>query len=281
MAQAKTSQRAVNILDLDLSKPFRGQVTISGEEAALLLPEYNVGNRRRRANLVLYLQRQIWNGEWQPDHPQPIVFSDKGRLIDGQHRLFAIAESRQTVVANVVTGVRDDLREYIDTGISRQLEDRVAFSNDHAENKRIAMLVNHWFIVDRASAGGTGGHGIKPTPDEARNLFEAHKAATLFVAQRMASKQRGLTTVPVMVALAQFYERHDKKAERFSDALLSPDGDIQPARRLREFLIAFSARGNTGGASARMTAYMRAVSAMRAYMADREVVQLRNASWAD
>jgi hypothetical protein len=262
-----------DIMDLDITIAFEGQVRISHEAAALLLPEFNRGNRRKRGNLVEYLLRQVENDEWQPDHPQPIVFSDAGRLIDGQHRLEAIAESGRTVVARVLCGVRDGLREYIDTGISRQLEDRVTFSPDLTENKRIAVLLNQWRSLDGNRPRG------KVTPAEAMNLFVAHRAALLFASGYMGRKQRGVTSAPVMVALAQFWERDAERAEQFADALMSPDGDVQPARRLREHVISLSGKGLTSGATARLALYLRSVGAMKAHMEGRTVAALRNASW--
>ena len=94
----------------------------------------NLKNRRIRKTLVEYLKRQIESGEWQSNHPQPVVFSDAGRLIDGQHRLTAIAESEvyngSSVCLRVETGASDGIREYMDTGIARTLEDRVELDSD-------------------------------------------------------------------------------------------------------------------------------------------------------
>ncbi len=266
-----TPQHIPDILDLDLSKPYSGQVRISAEAAALLLPEYNIGNRRKRSSLVLYLQRQIENGEWQPDHPQPLVFSDQGRLIDGQHRLYAIANSGETVIANVVIGVRDALREYIDTGISRQLEDRVSFSPDHVLNHHIAKIINQWFNL--AKRGG------KPTPSEALDVFNEHREAIMFAVVYAARHLRGLSAAPVIVALAQMWEKDSDKADSFAANLYSPEGQLQQARRLREYLISTSMKGMTSGESMRKQVYLKSIGAMRAYMEGRTVSVLRSAAW--
>jgi len=265
-----------NILDLDVEKPYTGQVSISHEAAALLLPEYNKGNRRVRKALVNYLLRQIQNGEWQSDHPQPIVFSADGRLIDGQHRLFAIAESGRTVLAMVVTGVRDALREYIDTGISRQLEDRVEFSSDPGQNQRLAQLVNQFASLQTGRPRGTS----KPTPSEALDIFTANKEGFMFSAHYMGRRIAGLCAAPVMVALAEYHSRDRDRATAFCESLLATDGDIQPARRLREHLIRRSAQGATAGGQARLDIYLKSVGAMRAHMEGRIISSLRSSTWA-
>jgi hypothetical protein len=94
-----------------LSLPFEGRVRISPQAAENIIKALNIGNRRVRRVLVEYLKAQIRNGEWQEDHPQKIIFSAKPRLIDGQHRLIAIVEAGIEVVAGVVLGARDELRE--------------------------------------------------------------------------------------------------------------------------------------------------------------------------
>lgn len=264
-----------NILDIDLTAPFQGQVQIGHEEAALLIAELNRGNRRQRNSLVNYLVRQIKNGEWQQDHPQPIVFSDAGRLIDGQHRLLAIAESGCTVVATIVAGVRDGLREYIDTGISRQLEDRVAFSSDPCENKRLAQLVNQYVALQSGRPRGSN----KPTPTEAMDIFVSHRDSFTFASNYMGRRLAGLSSAPVMVAVAEMHERDRDMTEAFCESLFAQDGAIQPARRLREYLIRRSAQGATAGGQARMEIYYRSVGAMKAALEGRTIASLRSATW--
>lgn len=260
-----------NILDLDITVQWQGQARISPEAANKILDMYNLRNRRRRGQLLDYLKRQILTDEWQADHPQPIVFSAK-RLMDGQHRMWAIAESNRTVIANVVTGARDELHEYIDTGISRTLEDRIRFCEDLRDNRRIAMIVNimSWVTV-------SGGKVVKLTPVEAVNVFQAHKDAIMFAADYAKKSIRGVTTAGVMAALVEMRERDAEKARVFADGLCSVNGEVQQARRLREYLL--SGRVSAGGSAGVRETYAKTVGAMRAYIEGRRVNALRSSSW--
>lgn len=258
----------MRLIDIPISIPWHGQATVNPEDANVILTRYNHGNRVVRKGLVEYLLRQILNGEWQPDHPQSIVFSPS-RLIDGQHRLIAISKSGKTVTVTAKTGVRDELRQYIDTGIIRTLPDRLLFVDDPVRNAGIAQLVtSHFSMFDNRK---------RPTPEESKKLFAAHEEAMNWVVKYKLRHVRGLTQASVCLALMYMYETDPEDAEEFAESLMDPDGTIQPARRLREFLI--SKRGIAFGQSARNEIYARCVSCMKAYLEGREVGRVRAGQW--
>jgi hypothetical protein len=264
-------QQTPDISSLDVSQPFEGFAWISPQGATNLIDVFNLGNRRIRRGLVEFLKAQIKTGEWQEDHPQKIIFSRKPRLIDGQHRLIAISESGQSVIAGVVCGARDELREYIDTGTSRTLEDQVAFVDDLNLNRSISTLIVFRFW-------GRGGQGMKrkPSPGEARDLFVSMREALVFAATNVVARRvRGLSRAPIGLAIAEFYERDPERATAFTEALMQPDGPIQQARILREFAF----RQDSAGRQKARECYLKSICAMKAFQENREVRVLRNAEW--
>lgn len=66
-------------------------VFVSPERARTMLGR-NEGNRQRRPSTVSHYADQMKRGEWQQTH-QPLAFDEDGNLIDGQHRLAAVAQS--------------------------------------------------------------------------------------------------------------------------------------------------------------------------------------------
>lgn len=240
---------------------------ITPETAAMWLTK-NVSNRRPRVMLVDYLSRQIKSGEWQSDHPQPIVFSDIGRLIDGQHRLMAIVKSGVAVKASVMYGARDSLQEYLDTGISRTLEDRLILHEDRNVNKKICEAVTAWHCIQYGYKG-------RPSPDQARALFDEHKLALLWVCCSLA-KSMGVGRCAVNVALAQYYERDSDKAADFRESLYRPDGHVQQAQMLRDYLVR-----SPGVGGRELTAHYigKSICCMKAHLEDREVKVIRVTSW--
>jgi hypothetical protein len=259
--------------DVDVTCPFDGQLIISPIAAEAALPA-NIGNRRRRNNLVAFLCKQIKAGEWQSDHPQPLVWSSNGRFLDGQHRLFAIIEAAVEVIAHCVCGARDELREYIDTGISRKLEDRISFHEDLRKNGLCAQLVNTIFNLRRPGMGSGSG---KPSPNEAWDIFTPRKDAIYWAVDVMTGKQRGVCRAPVILALLELYERDREIAQEFAIAMMQPDGALQQARVLRDFLLRQRAAG--GSQMVNVELHGKAVCAMKAAMDDREIKTLRISEW--
>lgn len=265
------NKRPINsICEADITKAWSGQIRISPDGAKYALV-FNIGNRRVRKALVDYLATCILSGEWQEDHPQPVVFSDAGRMIDGQHRMLAIIKANVEVIVNVVFGARDELREYVDTGISRTLEDRVDFDPDIRINQFIAAVINaySWLCMSSSKIG-------RLTPDLAKSIFNQHKESILFSAHFMKRNIRRVTRAPVACALVIMFERDEKKAKLFAESLCVLDGEVQQARVLRDTLIQGP---NGGGQAITVSAYGKSVSAMKAYLDDKPIKILRVQAW--
>ncbi len=252
----------------DVKKPGIARVVVTPEQAAKWLA-INDGNRRVRPGLVKYLSSQISSGEWMPDHPQPIAFSDAGRLIDGQHRLHAIIVAGVSVEARIEFGVPDKMREYLDTGISRGLEDRVCLIEDHRYNKVASQIVNYLFTSMTSST-------TRPSPEQAREIFESHRDSITWISQHKKNDQ-GIGRVSVVVAAMEYYERDREKAADFYSSLVIPDGPVQQSRILRDYLL--QANRITGGSTGRVQVYGRCVGAMKAHLEDREIKIIRVANW--
>jgi len=253
---------------IDLTKPRFCRCVISPEQAAVWL-DANLGNRLIRPRIVGFYARLITGGEWQHDHPAPIVFSDRGRLIDGQHRLAAIVEADQEITARVEFGAVDAMREYIDTGINRTLEDRVTFLEERWQNRWAARLVTILWFTEQGQRG-------KPTADEARATFEAHRKAITWLATHWRVVPK-VSINPVNLALVQFFERAcETLASEFYDTLTTTDGPVQPARFLRDWLLL---HGDEGGRAMFAERYAKTVAACKAYRDGRNVAVLRAASW--
>jgi hypothetical protein len=252
--------------------PWDGILTFTPNDAEIAL-SVNTGNRRVRGSLVDYLCRCIQGGEWQSDHPQPVVFSAHGRLIDGQHRMLAIQRTGCSADIHVRMGARDALRDYIDTGLSRTLEDRVTFDPDLQTNKNIASVINSygWLVHNKNNKIA------KLTPDEAKSIFGLHEESMRFAASLMSKNLRGISKAATAVAFVGFYERDKEKAAAFLTSLCTVDGDVQQARVLRDFLLT-STYGFAGQGASRLV-YGKSIAAMKANIENREIKILRVTAW--
>lgn len=103
-------------------------ITITPELAREYLAKNIDKNRPIRKAVVHAYAEQMKRGEWKIT-PQGISFDQKGRLIDGQHRLMAIIESGAKVPMYVTTGVPVDRMLMIDCGAKRTPADILSIAN--------------------------------------------------------------------------------------------------------------------------------------------------------
>lgn len=92
----------------------------------------NKSNRKVRPSWVDSLADSISRGEWLVTH-QGIAFNNKGELIDGQHRLMAILQSKGAVKVMVTRGLKSDAFSVLDNGIKRTLTDQTNINRKTAE----------------------------------------------------------------------------------------------------------------------------------------------------
>ncbi|MFA7185855.1 MAG: hypothetical protein WC082_13220 [Victivallales bacterium] len=96
---------------------FTQAVTVTPEMAKIFL-KHNTGNRRISDAVNQRYSRIMKAGDWR-FNGQTIVFSNMGRLIDGQHRLKAIIRSGLTLPMLVVYGIEDENFKTMDQGCKR------------------------------------------------------------------------------------------------------------------------------------------------------------------
>ncbi len=134
--------------------PFEGQLAslvknppensirmeITPSRAADML-KYNIGNRPCTATKVKLYARQMESGDWRYTRV-PIIFSDAGRLIDGQHRLNACLESETPITADVAFGAADESFAFIDVGKGRSAAD--IFAINQVQNAATMASATGW-----------------------------------------------------------------------------------------------------------------------------------------
>lgn len=92
---------------------------ITPDDAIIWLEE-RAANRPVSDRVVKDYSRQMKEGWWQ-DTPQGIAFGVDGKLIDGQHRLWAIVEAKIPIKMNIVWDVPPQAFHIIDRGLPRSV----------------------------------------------------------------------------------------------------------------------------------------------------------------
>lgn len=100
-------------------------------------------NRNIRPRSVRMYAEDMKAGRWKLTG-DPIRISKDGEVIDGEHRLRAIAQADVAIDTLVVYGVDMDARVAIDTGARRTLADHLAFLGESDTNNTASALNVLW-----------------------------------------------------------------------------------------------------------------------------------------
>lgn len=198
--------------------------------------ECNTENRkidqRRVVRYADMMRAKMWklNGE-------AIIFSKNGRLLNGQHRLWAVIESGESVDFLVVRGVEDDCFDSLDNPKLRNGSTVLSLAGKKNTSSLSAALVWKW----KYDSGQINSLAAGPTPAEIRRLADENpdfEAAAAYVGS--SKKLRKLCAPSVIVfCRAVFSRQSETRADMFFEGLetgtnLSEDS---PIYCLRERLV--------------------------------------------
>lgn len=159
-------------------------------------------NRPRNDSSVAKYIRQIKQGRWQLTH-QGIAFNRNGILLDGQHRLWAIVQSGQTVMMRVFVDQETEHYDVIDCGRNRSHLDVIRMSLKDAS---ISTL--HTTTLKCMLAGRDCRINNRWSSDELADLYVPYSGAVDFAVSRLrACRDRRVNdpTVRGVVARAWYY----------------------------------------------------------------------------
>ena len=231
---------------------------------------FNTRNRHARKTNVEYLASMMKTGQWRDDHSHGIVFSNTSRLIDGQHRLMAVVASERPAIMRVDTGCDDTMHQHIDSHVPRAMCDRVSFADDKALNKQVTMVIVAYVRIKTQMSKKRPASFIEQVyanwEDEATFVGKfVHENRGKLACQFVL---RSCVNAAVMEAL-----RMDKqRAMSFLMSVAFPDGDCQPGRMMREWMLRNKL---SSGMAQELNQYRVAWSALDAALSGRDIKFLR------
>lgn len=120
--------------------------TITPEQAEQIL-ESNKVNRTLRQGVMEAYRRDMEAGRWMMTG-EPIQFSRTGDLLNGQHRMTALAGSKSKGVDFlVITGLPDIAQTMMDQGAARGVSDALRLSQGHVKNITVVASVARWMVA--------------------------------------------------------------------------------------------------------------------------------------
>jgi hypothetical protein len=248
-------------------------VFVTPELAAKWL-DRNPNNRRVSKSRVSFYASQMQSGSWKLTH-QGIAFDELGNLVDGQHRLHAVIQSGVSTRFWVFSGVSREAMISIDVGKSRTADDAFNLLGDEATRHSIAIsrILLGSYVFQR---GATETLDIAYTIglDKLRVFHDAMRKAIEF--STLIASEKGLRHACVSGAIASAWftqntELLSQFKEHFLSGVVTSEADVA-AIKLRTFMM--TSKMTRGGREARADLFLRACTALRAYLERRPIAKL-------
>lgn len=102
--------------------------------------ELNTNNRNVKQEVLKRYCNDMTLGNWKQDTGETIKISKNGTLLDGQHRLLAIAKTGKSVYFHVCTELDDQIFDVLDTGSSRNAGDIFGLANIKNASKTPSII---------------------------------------------------------------------------------------------------------------------------------------------
>jgi hypothetical protein len=255
-------------------------------EAAKVLLSLNFENRSTNSRRVSAYARAMQSGEWGLG--DPLMFDKFGNLLNGQHRLMAVARCGIPVDFIVIRGLEPDSKKYIDTGMSRTVAQILTMRGFGTNmDKRVATIRAMFF-----------GSKLKPknktAEKNAKGLWSdlsQTKSATWiepFVVDHQDSLDFSLRisgpniTSPLRAVIARAYytENHERLLSFMRGVLtgmVENPGTDNSVITLRNFLLKKPQKGDSGK-EYQMLVYGKTENALRAFIKNESLSTLQATS---
>lgn len=238
----------------------------------------NVGkNRHVTEDRVKLYARQMKEGEWQLTG-EPIIIDQEGRLADGQHRLWAVIESGETVEMAVVRGVEPDNFNYMNTGKTRSLADILTI-NGYTHVHQLASMSNLILSYEMNGKFSSQRRERRPAPYQVLRWLEDNETVLDYLkkggnlAVKLSSPRYSAALVGALWFILAAVDSEDAESffGQLAQGLFTEAGD--PIYSLRERLL------NNGKNRSEYTRNELAALTFKAWNAWRKGEQVKNLLW--
>lgn len=243
------------------------KIAITPKKAQELLDTVQSGwQRKLKQTVVKKYAIDMVNGDWH-DIAQPILISQEGYLIDGQHRCAAIIVSGVTVETYIASGIEKQSIHAVDRGASRTIRDVLILHGYSSTGNKVGELARLAFLIEGKS---------HISDSQILRRIEKHPSYEIVCTEFFPSNIRGVSIAPVRLAMAEMFERNEPKARDFASRIMSCNFTFEkdPAACLFRVLIR-----NTFHGERRIECYGKSVAAMQADLDNRKISKLYKGEW--
>lgn len=231
-----------NVIPEIISTPVKATwIRVTPEMAFKWLDEANTKNRKVRTRNVMQMAADMVAGKWRGTNGQPIHFDTLGRLVNGQHRLWACVESKVPFDTLMVTGVDPEDYSTIDTGKTKTMADHLGPMQDEKNVFLLAATIRLVHVWERKQLDRH--RNLQPTMAELEETYRSHPQIAPSVNRMMsmhATRKLFTASYASLIHYAACMQGHSARVEHFMDALGTGVGLYQadPIYQFRKFLLA-------------------------------------------
>lgn len=121
-----------------LTQTYCETIIVTPQMAQAWLNQNHMDNRNVNQAYVERYARDMTAGNWAAG--TPIFFSDRGRMIDGQHRLQAIVKSGVAIEFTVIRNVNEEAILALDSGYRRTTAQNLKMMGQQFSTRQIAVV---------------------------------------------------------------------------------------------------------------------------------------------
>lgn len=212
-------------------------------EIAEDLLDQNINNRKFKERYVEEYVQALLIGDWQ-FNGDPIRVATSGRLLDGQHRLMAIAEASVTVPVVLITGLPDKAQMTMDAGAKRSYADHLQLNGEGDPNSlgaAVASYANYRTHVGKQMWPPTGRQRLSIAQLD-RVLAENPGLREATAISGTLYKKLRISRPAISLALYVQSGLNQEDCDFFWERVMNGDGlssddNTQPILKLREYIV--------------------------------------------
>lgn len=172
----------------------------------------NKGNRHFRSAWAAFLADEMRNKRFRLNG-DAIMFNDAGEMINGQHRTWAVMESGVSIEVVVMEHCEDVVKEVIDTGCGRRVDDTLKMTHNVA---RASLVTGAIKMIDEY----VDGRRLKVSVGHALEQISVYNEALTWAAEVVPGKSL-FSCSPIVAALVYAYKTNPASVREFSRQLFS------------------------------------------------------------
>ncbi len=216
-------------------------IIVTPELATRWLEENNWNNRPVRDSYVTRLASDMRTGKWKGQNGEAIRFDTAGRLVDGQHRLWASVVSQCRFETLLVEGVDPEDYATIGTGATKVLRDFLGPMGGEKNVHLLSSAIRLVYMWERNLLNSLKDGKKMPTITELQEVLERHprlRDSADWVANHPSVRKLIVPSFAALLHYAGTKEGHPATVESFLERLGTGVGlDAQdPVYQLRQFL---------------------------------------------